>query len=75
MTSYTLLSADHRATAVYSPRRFPGMHDPTELSKKLAAQGVKIATRSDRKKRRRDSAGPSGGGGDGGEGGEDEEDE
>lgn len=26
-------------TAVYSPRRFPGMLEPTELSKKLASQG------------------------------------
>lgn len=26
--------------AVYSPRRFPGMLEPTELSKKLASQGV-----------------------------------
>lgn len=25
--------------AVYSPRRFPGMLEPTELSKKLASQG------------------------------------
>lgn len=29
-------------TAVYSPRRFPGMLEPTELSKKLASQGKKI---------------------------------
>ncbi|PWN42017.1 hypothetical protein IE81DRAFT_144873 [Ceraceosorus guamensis] len=61
---------------VYSPRRFPGMHDPTELSKKLAAQGVKIATRSDRKKRRRSGgqgAGASGAAGE--EMGEEEEDE
>lgn len=67
-------------TAVYSPRRFPGMLEPTELSKKLASQGesrvlhllhiesnllliidsslratkgIKIAVRSDKKKRRR----------------------
>lgn len=54
--------------AVYSPRRFPGMLEPTELSKKLAAQGIKIAVRSDKKKRQRGSdpglaggmAGPSG---------------
>lgn len=38
---------------VYSPRRFPGMLEPTELSKKLASQGVKIAVRSDKKKRQR----------------------
>jgi hypothetical protein len=41
---------------VFSPRRFPGMLEPTELSKKLAAQGIKIAVRSDKKKRRRQSA-------------------
>lgn len=42
------------------------MLEPTELSKKLASQGIKIAVRSDKKKRQRDSgsraadAGPSG---------------
>ncbi|UZJ55121.1 hypothetical protein CBS101457_004441 [Exobasidium rhododendri] len=47
--------------SVYSPRRFPGMLEPTELSKKLASQGIKIAVRSDKKKRRRDSGqGPNG---------------
>ncbi|KAL9940282.1 hypothetical protein V8E36_000987 [Tilletia maclaganii] len=38
------------AFVVYSPRKFPGMHDPTELSRKLVSQGVKIPVRSDRKK-------------------------
>lgn len=46
---------------VYSPRRFPGMLEPTELSKKLASQGVKIAVRSDKKKRQR-GAGQGGSG-------------
>lgn len=40
---------------VYTPRRFPGVIEPTALSKKFAAQGVKIPVRVDRKKRRRDS--------------------
>lgn len=40
---------------VYTPRRFPGVIEPTGLSKKFAAQGVKIPVRVDRKKRRRDS--------------------
>lgn len=38
---------------VYTPRRFPGVIEPTTLSKKFAAQGVKIPVRVDRKKRRR----------------------
>lgn len=41
--------------SVYTPRRFPGMLEPTALSKKLASQGIKIAVRSDKKKRRRES--------------------
>ncbi|CAD6920944.1 unnamed protein product [Tilletia controversa] len=55
------------AFVVYSPRKFPGMHDPTELSRKLVAQGVKIPVRSDRKKQGRGGGGGhGGGGGDGG---------
>ncbi|KAK0540237.1 hypothetical protein OC835_000768 [Tilletia horrida] len=52
------------AFVVYSPRKFPGMHDPTELSRKLVAQGVKIPVRSDRKKHSssRGGTGHSGGG-------------
>lgn len=46
---------------VYSPRRFPGMLDPTPLSRKLASQGIKIPVRNDKKKQRRRN-------GDGGEG-------
>ncbi|SJX61223.1 uncharacterized protein SRS1_12445 [Sporisorium reilianum f. sp. reilianum] len=38
---------------VYSPRRFPGMLDPTPLSRKLASQGIKIPVRNDKKKQRR----------------------
>lgn len=45
---------------VYTPRRFPGVIEPTALSKKFAAQGVKIPVRVDRKKRRRDSNGLEG---------------
>ncbi|KAK0552146.1 hypothetical protein OC846_002997 [Tilletia horrida] len=47
------------AFIVYSPRRFPGMHDPPELSRKLVSQGVKIPVRSDRKKRSRTRTGES----------------
>ncbi|PWN27698.1 hypothetical protein BDZ90DRAFT_214101, partial [Jaminaea rosea] len=32
---------------VYTPRRFPGVIEPTALSKKFAAQGVKIPVRVD----------------------------
>ncbi|KAN0060629.1 hypothetical protein ACQY0O_007287 [Thecaphora frezii] len=38
---------------VYSPRKFPGMLDPTPLSRKLASQGIKIPVRNDKKKQRR----------------------
>ncbi|PWN21599.1 hypothetical protein BCV69DRAFT_298602 [Microstroma glucosiphilum] len=54
---------------VYTPRRFPGVIEPTVLSRKFAAQGVKIPVRVDRKKRRR--KGKAGEGGEGGEGGVD----
>ncbi|CAO1613725.1 unnamed protein product [Parajaminaea phylloscopi] len=54
---------------VYTPRRFPGVIEPTALSKKFAAQGVKIPVRVDRKKRRRDSVGYPGAEGDGADGG------
>lgn len=60
---------------VYTPRRFPGVFEPTALSKKFAAQGVKIPVRVDRKKRRRDSSGGAAGGGGGGSGGADRGDD
>lgn len=64
---------------VYSPRRFPGMLDPTPLSRKLASQGIKIPVRNDKKKQRRqnDDGGDGGDGGgdyDGGSGGDDDDD-
>ncbi|EPQ30265.1 uncharacterized protein PFL1_02381 [Pseudozyma flocculosa PF-1] len=48
---------------VYSPRKFPGMLDPTPLSRKLASQGIKIPVRNDKKKQRRraDDGGEGGG--------------
>lgn len=63
---------------VYSPRRFPGMLDPTPLSRKLASQGIKIPVRNDKKKqRRRNDDGDNGGDGmgdyDGGSGGDDDD--
>ncbi|SNX82530.1 uncharacterized protein MEPE_01236 [Melanopsichium pennsylvanicum] len=64
---------------VHSPRRFPGMLDPTPLSRKLASQGIKIPVRNDKKKqRRRNDDGDNGGDGmgdyDGGSGGDDDDD-
>ncbi|GAC97113.1 hypothetical protein PHSY_004697 [Pseudozyma hubeiensis SY62] len=64
---------------VYSPRRFPGMLDPTPLSRKLASQGIKIPVRNDKKKQRRrnDDGGDGDDGGmdyDGGSGGDDDDD-
>lgn len=61
------------AFTVYTPRRFPGVIEPTALSRKFAAQGVKIPVRVDRKKKRRGTGGR--GGGVGGEEDEFEEDE
>lgn len=60
---------------VYTPRRFPGVIEPTVLSRKFAAQGVKIPVRVDRKKRRRKGKGGEGEGGEGGEGSAGEEGE
>ncbi|CAO1617234.1 unnamed protein product [Sympodiomycopsis kandeliae] len=65
--SEALAEAYTEPFTVYTPRRFPGVIEPTPLSKKFAAQGVKIPVRVDRKKRRRDS----GEDGDGGYGDED----
>lgn len=64
------------AFTVYSPRRFPGMLDPTPLSRKLASQGIKIPVRNDKKKQRRrnDEGGDGMGDYDGASGG-DEDDE
>ncbi|SPC60901.1 uncharacterized protein UHOD_01729 [Ustilago sp. UG-2017b] len=64
---------------VYSPRRFPGMLDPTPLSRKLASQGIKIPVRNDKKKQRRRNDGDDNGGDgmgdyDGGSGGDDDDD-
>ncbi|GAK63049.1 uncharacterized protein PAN0_002c1251 [Moesziomyces antarcticus] len=60
---------------VYSPRRFPGMLDPTPLSRKLASQGIKIPVRNDKKKqRRRNDDGDMGPDDDGGSGGDDDDD-
>lgn len=64
---------------VYSPRRFPGMLDPTPLSRKLASQGIKIPVRNDKKKQRRRNDGDGEGGDgmgdyDGGSGGDDDDD-
>lgn len=64
---------------VYSPRRFPGMLDPTPLSRKLASQGIKIPVRNDKKKQRRRNDGDDNGGDgmgdyDGGSGGDDNDD-
>ncbi len=63
---------------VYSPRRFPGMLDPTPLSRKLASQGIKIPVRNDKKKQRRrnEDGGDSGDGMgeyEGGSGGDDDD--
>ncbi|KAE8250911.1 hypothetical protein A4X13_0g4266 [Tilletia indica] len=63
------------AFVVYSPRKFPGMHDPTELSRKLVAQGVKIPVRSDRKKQGRGGGSGHGGGGPSGGGGHGDDDD
>lgn len=60
---------------VYTPRRFPGVIEPTILSRKFAAQGVKIPVRVDRKKRRRKGRGEEGEGAEGGEGSAGEEGE
>lgn len=64
---------------VYSPRRFPGMLDPTPLSRKLASQGIKIPVRNDKKKQRRrnddgDTVGDGMGDYDGGSGGDEDDD-
>lgn len=66
--SESLAEAYTEPFTVYTPRRFPGVIEPTALSKKFAAQGVKIPVRVDRKKRRRDSAGFGGLEGEGGDG-------
>lgn len=55
--SEALAEAYTESFTVYTPRRFPGVIEPTALSKKFAAQGVKIPVRVDRKKRRRGAAG------------------
>lgn len=60
---------------VYSPRRFPGMLDPTPLSRKLASQGIKIPVRNDKKKQRKQNDDDAGGGDDDGGSGVDDEDE
>ncbi|PWZ03142.1 hypothetical protein BCV70DRAFT_147926, partial [Testicularia cyperi] len=59
---------------VYSPRRFPGMLDPTPLSRKLASQGIKIPVRNDKKKQRRRNDDGEVGEYDGGSGGDDDDD-
>lgn len=73
--SEALAGAYTEPFTVYTPRRFPGVFEPTALSKKFAAQGVKIPVRVDRKKRRRDSSGGAAGGGGGGGGGADRGDD
>lgn len=60
---------------VYSPRRFPGMLDPTPLSRKLASQGIKIPVRNDKKKQRKQNDDDAGPGDDDGGSGVDDEDE
>ncbi|TKY84980.1 hypothetical protein EX895_006060 [Sporisorium graminicola] len=58
---------------VYSPRRFPGMLDPTPLSRKLASQGIKIPVRNDKKKQRRRNDDGGEGDYDGASGGDDDD--
>ena len=58
--SQALAEAYTEPFTVYTPRRFPGVIEPTALSKKFAAQGVKIPVRVDRKKRRTADEGEAG---------------
>lgn len=39
---------------IYSPRRFPGMTESTELAKLLAKQGIQVPLRNDVRSRRQD---------------------
>ncbi|PWN51321.1 hypothetical protein IE53DRAFT_314112 [Violaceomyces palustris] len=49
-------SIDSEPFTVYSPRRFPGMTESTELAKLLARQGVQVPIRNDVRKRSEEKA-------------------
>lgn len=58
--------------AIYSPRRFPGMTESTELAKCLARQGIQVPVRNDIRRRGGEQldSHTTTDGGDGGEGGD-----
>lgn len=50
-TGHVLAEALTQPFTIYSPRRFPGMTESTELAKCLARQGIQVPVRNDIRRR------------------------